>query len=35
MVNEAAVECVDVMLQKIMNVDEPFGGKVFVTLGDL
>ena len=34
MANKAAVECVDTMLQRIMNVDSPFGGKVFVTLGD-
>ena len=34
MANKAAVECVDTMLRRITNVDSPFGGKVFVTLGD-
>ncbi len=34
MANKAAVECVDTLLQKIMNVDTPFGGKIFITLGD-
>src|SRR5882757_4205701 len=34
MANKAAVECVDSMLQRIMNNDSPFSGKVFITLGD-
>ena len=34
MANKAAVECVDSLLRRIMNRDAPFGGKVFVTLGD-
>ena len=34
MANRAAVECVDTMLRRVMNCDSPFGGKVFVTLGD-
>ena len=34
MANRAAVECVDSMLRRIMNCDTPFGGKVFITLGD-
>ena len=34
MANKAAVECVDAMLRRITNVDTPFGGKIFVALGD-
>ena len=34
MANKAAVECVDAMLRRIMNNNSPFGGKVFVALGD-
>ena len=34
MANKAALECVDAMLQRITNIDTPFGGKIFVGLGD-
>lgn len=34
MANKAAVECDDMFLQLLEDQDEPFGGKVFLGLGD-
>lgn len=34
MANKAAVECADAFMRLIMGVERPFGGKVFLGLGD-
>lgn len=34
MANKAAIECVDVLLKTLMGNGKPFGGKVFVAVGD-
>jgi hypothetical protein len=34
MANKAAIECVDQLLQTLMQTTRPFGGKVFLALGD-
>lgn len=34
MANKAAVECADMFMRLLMDQDKPFGGKVFLGLGD-
>jgi hypothetical protein len=34
MANKAAIECADQLLRLLMDVPLPFGGKVFLALGD-
>jgi len=34
MANKAAIECTDQLLRSLMDVPLPFGGKVFLALGD-
>jgi len=34
MSNHAVVECINQLLYSITLLDRPFGGKVFVSLGD-
>jgi len=34
MANKAAIECADHLMREIMSVDQPFGNKTFLALGD-